>query len=64
MGCQILAASRDVIEDLRAFDFKTWPFLGFPIDLQPQTMALLTTCSGSSTVEEFVFEKHMGHGMW
>lgn len=58
---EISAASSDVIEDLRAFDFKTGPFPGFPTDLQPPTMALLTTCSGSSTVEEFVFEKRMGH---
>lgn len=49
--------------NLRAFDFKTCPFPGFPTDLQPQFMALLATCNGASVVEEFVFEGRMHHGM-
>lgn len=49
--------------NLRAFDFKTCPFAGFPTDLQPQFMALLATCNGASIVEEFVFEGRMHHGM-
>lgn len=51
-------------ENLRGFEVKTGPFPGFPTDLQPQIMALLTTCNGVSPVEESVFEKRMGHGMW
>ncbi|GMI85350.1 hypothetical protein HRI_002204300 [Hibiscus trionum] len=48
-------------DDLKSFDIKTSPFPGFPTDLQPQIMALLTTCAGSSLVEESVFENRMSH---
>ncbi|KAL2496475.1 UDP-N-acetylglucosamine 1-carboxyvinyltransferase [Forsythia ovata] len=47
--------------DLRGFNVKTQPYPGFPTDLQPQTMALLSTCSGSSIIEETVFENRMSH---
>lgn len=59
---QILAVSTDGA-NLKGFSVKTGPFPAFPTDLQPQTMALLTTCNGSSIVEESVFNKRMGHGM-
>ncbi|MFH1598036.1 MAG: UDP-N-acetylglucosamine 1-carboxyvinyltransferase [Patescibacteria group bacterium] len=39
----------------------TWPFPGFPTDLQPQTMALLTLAEGVSVVKETVFEKRFMH---
>ncbi|KAG5551331.1 hypothetical protein RHGRI_009669 [Rhododendron griersonianum] len=52
------AKSRD---GLHGFDVRTSPFPGFPTDLQPQTMALLTTCQGLSVVEESVFENRMNH---
>lgn len=61
---QVSAISTDVGESLKGFDVKTGPFPGFPTDIQPQTMALLTTCNGTSFVEESIFEKRMGHGMW
>ncbi|PON98436.1 UDP-N-acetylglucosamine 1-carboxyvinyltransferase [Trema orientale] len=69
-GCKIRRCSRDNLEvsavstdgaNLNGFDIKTGPFPAFPTDLQPQTMALLTTCDGSSIVEESVFERRMGH---
>ncbi|KAL5550088.1 hypothetical protein UlMin_000264, partial [Ulmus minor] len=70
-GCKIRQLSHDTLEvsadsssvgkKLSGFDIKTGPFPAFPTDLQPQTMALLTTCNGSSIVEESVFEKRMGH---
>jgi hypothetical protein len=41
---------------------KTLPYPGFPTDLQPQLMSLLTTCSGRSVLEETVFEGRMRHG--
>ncbi|XP_022877378.1 uncharacterized protein LOC111395572 isoform X1 [Olea europaea var. sylvestris] len=44
--------------DLRGFNVRTQPYPGLPTDLQPQTMALL---SSSSIIEESVFENHMGH---
>ncbi|CAN6443788.1 unnamed protein product [Victoria cruziana] len=46
---------------LLGFDFKTCPYPGFPTDLQPQFMALLSTCNGSSIIEESVFEGRMTH---
>lgn len=49
---------------MQSFEVKTGPYPGFPTDLQPQIMALLTTCNGLSPVEESVFDKRMGHGMW
>lgn len=48
---------------LRNCDAKTLPYPGFPTDLQPQLMALLTTCHGESILEETVFEGRMRHGM-
>ena len=49
--------------NLRGFDVRTGPFPSFPTDLQPQTMALLATCDGSSIIEESIFEKRMAHGL-
>ncbi|OVA03750.1 Enolpyruvate transferase domain [Macleaya cordata] len=71
VGCKIkqttshtveISAERLKIEDgLQGLDVRTGPFPQFPTDLQPQLMALLTTCSGTSSVEESVFEGRMGH---
>ncbi|CAA0816037.1 Unknown protein [Striga hermonthica] len=65
VGCKI-AYEHNVLkvcaeELLVGFDLKTEPYPGFPTDLQPQTMALLATCCGSSIVEESVFENRMSH---
>lgn len=40
----------------RSVDFVTLPYPGFPTDLQPQMMALLSTAEGTSIVTENVFE--------
>jgi hypothetical protein len=48
---------------LRSIDIRTLPYPGFPTDLQPQLMSLLTTCNGQSIVEETVFESRMRHGV-
>ncbi|KAG8472342.1 hypothetical protein CXB51_035328 [Gossypium anomalum] len=58
---QVSAHPSHIGYDLKSFDIKTNPFPGFPTDLQPQTMALLTTCTGSSLVEESVFDNRMTH---
>ena len=39
-----------------AVDVKTLPYPGFPTDMQPQMMALLTTAEGTGVVTETVFE--------
>ncbi len=45
----------------RAVDIKTLPYPGFPTDLQPQFMALLTLARGTSVLTETVFEKRFRH---
>lgn len=45
-----------------ASDVTTLPYPGFPTDLQPQFMTLLTMCRGQSVVTETVFESRMRHG--
>jgi UDP-N-acetylglucosamine 1-carboxyvinyltransferase len=45
----------------RAVDIKTLPYPGFPTDLQPQFMALLTLAQGTSVITETVFEKRYMH---
>ncbi len=44
-----------------AVDIKTLFYPGFPTDLQPQIMALLTTADGTSIVSEMVFENRYKH---
>ncbi len=46
---------------LRPVDFKTMPYPGFPTDMQPQTMALLSTVKGTSIVVETIFENRYMH---
>lgn len=45
----------------RAVEIKTLPYPGFPTDLQPQFMALLTLAQGTSVIRETVFEKRFTH---
>ena len=46
---------------INAVDVKTAPFPGFPTDLQAQMMALLCTASGTSHLEETIFENRFMH---
>lgn len=46
---------------LRAVDVETAPFPGFPTDLQAQMMALLCTATGTSTLNEKIFENRFMH---
>ncbi|NLW24360.1 MAG: UDP-N-acetylglucosamine 1-carboxyvinyltransferase [Clostridia bacterium] len=48
-------------ETLRAVDIKTMPFPGFPTDMQPQMMALLSTAKGTSIISENIFENRFKH---
>jgi len=66
IGCRIQqtrwnSLSISCSELLKSCDVKTLPYPGFPTDLQPQLMSLLTTCSGQSVLEETVFEGRMRH---
>lgn len=42
-------------------DFRTWPYPGFPTDLQPPMVAFLTLAEGRSTVTETVYAARFGH---
>lgn len=46
---------------LKAVDVKTMPYPGFPTDMQPQMMALLTLADGASIVAETIFENRFKH---
>jgi UDP-N-acetylglucosamine 1-carboxyvinyltransferase len=48
-------------ERVRAVDVVTQPFPGFPTDLQAQMMAVLCTASGTSVLEEKIFENRFMH---
>ncbi|GAB1476301.1 UDP-N-acetylglucosamine 1-carboxyvinyltransferase [Bacillota bacterium] len=49
------------LQPLISTDIKTMPYPGFPTDMQPQFMALLTTVNGPSVVVETVFENRYMH---
>ncbi len=44
-----------------AVDVKTMPYPGFPTDMQPQIMALMTCAKGTSIITETVFENRFMH---
>nr|WP_207755000.1 UDP-N-acetylglucosamine 1-carboxyvinyltransferase [Desulforadius tongensis] len=45
----------------KAVDIKTMPYPGFPTDMQPQMMALLTLAEGTSVITETIFENRFKH---
>ncbi len=53
---RIIAAPR-----LKSVDIETLPHPGFPTDLHPQMVALLTICDGVAVVQETVFENRFGY---
>ncbi len=48
-------------EPMLPLDLKTLPYPGFPTDMQPQFMALLTQARGTSVMTETVFENRFMH---
>ncbi len=44
-----------------SLDIKTYPYPGFPTDMQPQFMALLSLARGTSVITENIFENRMKH---
>jgi len=65
MGVEIIPTNKGLrvigSRCLRPADFKTMPYPGFPTDMQPQTMALLSTVRGTSIVVETIFENRYMH---
>lgn len=49
--------------DLKPVSIKTLPHPGFPTDMQPQLMALLSITKGTSTIIETIFENRFMHVM-
>jgi UDP-N-acetylglucosamine 1-carboxyvinyltransferase len=52
---------RITANEIKALDFRTQPFPGFPTDLQAPFMSLLATAQGTSLVVENIFENRMQH---
>ena len=48
-------------DTIGSVDIKTMPFPGFPTDLQAQFMALMCVASGSSIIQETIFENRFIH---
>ncbi len=46
---------------LYSVDIKTMPYPGFPTDMQPQMLALMTKARGTSVVVENIFENRFQH---
>ena len=67
MGCQITEGKSSIkIEGpkrLKPVKVVTFPFPGFPTDLQACIMALTTIADGTSNIKETVFEDRFGHTM-
>jgi UDP-N-acetylglucosamine 1-carboxyvinyltransferase len=49
------------LETLKPSDLKTFPYPGFPTDLQPPAMVLLTAAKGLSVITENVFDGRYSH---
>jgi UDP-N-acetylglucosamine 1-carboxyvinyltransferase len=46
---------------IKPTDMSTWPFPGFPTDLQAQYMAVMTQADGESVISEYVHENRFQH---
>lgn len=65
-GCNIVSERENELTvlpspQLQAIDAQTLPYPGFPTDMQPQLLALLTQANGASLVTETVFENRFQH---
>ncbi|MGB5107736.1 MAG: UDP-N-acetylglucosamine 1-carboxyvinyltransferase [Candidatus Zixiibacteriota bacterium] len=67
MGCELDISDRSITlhsdGKLRATDFVTFPFPGFPTDLQACFVALSTQAQGISHMRETVFDDRFSHCM-
>ncbi|HET9410343.1 MAG TPA: UDP-N-acetylglucosamine 1-carboxyvinyltransferase [Candidatus Dormibacteraeota bacterium] len=46
---------------INPIDMSTWPYPGFPTDLQAQYMALMTQAQGDTVISEYVHENRFQH---
>jgi UDP-N-acetylglucosamine 1-carboxyvinyltransferase len=67
MGCRTgvddAAISLAAPDRLKASDFLTYPYPGFPTDLQPCFVALASVAEGTSRVRETIFDDRFTHCM-
>jgi UDP-N-acetylglucosamine 1-carboxyvinyltransferase len=67
MGCEIIEGKDNVTlkgpKQLKPVKVVTYPYPGFPTDLQACIMALTTISSGTSSIKETVFEDRFSHTM-
>ena len=65
MGAEIILNGNGIRiignKKIRATDVKTMPYPGFPTDMQPQFMALLSVARGTSVIVETIFENRFMH---
>lgn len=47
--------------NLQNLNVKTQPYPGFPTDVQPQMLAVMTLCQGTGTMKECIFENRFMH---
>lgn len=55
------SAQVSVPQNIKSVNIKTLPFPGFPTDMQPQLMALLSVADGTSVINESIFENRYMH---
>ena len=60
-GAGEIRVRRDPACSLRPVDLWTWPHPGFPTDLQPQHVALMTQAGGTARITEPLYENRFQH---
>jgi UDP-N-acetylglucosamine 1-carboxyvinyltransferase len=65
LGCEVEASKKRIRlrapKRLSAMSLTTYPFPGFPTDLQPPLLALACVADGTSVVRETVFDERFNH---
>src|SRR5690606_30618779 len=64
-GCEVIVGDNEIrvkgSDVINPLDIKTLPYPGFPTDLQPQMMVLMTIANGTSVFVENIFENRFKH---
>lgn len=64
-GCEIEVVQETLVlrgpRRPKPVDLRTWPYPGFPTDLQPPMTAFLALADGRSTITETVYAARLGH---
>ena len=67
MGCEIMTKGDAITikakQRLQAADFLTYPYPGFPTDLQPCFVAISSVAEGTSHMRETIFDDRFSHCM-